>query len=274
MWGKPYISNVENEFKTSRMRDKHVFHDISLRVDDPEEFRVTAVNYLRSLGFIIDLNEMTEFEEGDEFVKFFRGGRLKPLKNIIKARRSTVVGSRFPVLWKSLFIVGLASLIAYFLPYKELNKELLFYSTIVSFLLSALFLLIKREIISSVWVKIIGVYDVEGMKADLRVVISADVSEGNFKVFNDLRDDVAEFYDLVTHKYLKKVKPAETLIKPTAKSKSEELVERLVKVNKDMKVLRDKFINGRVSEDIFRRLMNSLDKEKDKIETVLDLLTS
>jgi len=272
MWGKPYVTNVEKEFKTERMRDKHVFHDANLRVNDPDEFRVTSIEYLRSLGYIVDLNEMTEFEQDGEFTKFFRGGRLKPLKNVIKARKSSFLGSRFPVMWRLLFLVGVISLIGYFLPYDELNRDLLFYIFTLSFISSGLFYLIKKVVISSVWVKMIGVYDVEGTKADVRVIISADTSESSQKVFDRLRDDTAEFYDLVSRKYLRK-SAKESIVKPVTKSKTEELVTKIMKVNKNMDVLKDKFINGRVSEDVFRKLIGSLEKDKDKLETVLDLVS-
>ncbi len=273
MWGKPFIVRVENEFKTSNMRDKHVFHDINLRVSDPEEFRVTVVDYLRSLDYIVDVNEMIEFDDDGDFAKFFRGGRLKPLKNIVKARKVSVLGSRFPVIWRLLFLVGVVSFIGLFLPFEQLNDDLLFYVSSLSFFFAGLFFIVKRVVTSSVWVKMIGVYDVDGVKADLRVIISADVSDSDLRVFDKLRDDVAEFYGLISRKYLLNVKLKEALIKPVTKSKTEELVSRIMKVNKDSRLLQDKFINGRVSEDVFKRLMASLDKEKDKLETILDLVS-
>jgi len=273
MWGKPYVTNVEREFKTDKMRDRHVFHDVNLRVNDPEDFRVTSVEYLRSLGYIVDVNEMTEFEQDDEFSKFFRGGRLKPLKNVIKARHSSYLGSRFPTVWKLLLLVGITSLISYFLPFEELNKDFLFYTFTISLIFAGLFYLIKKVVVSSVWVKMVGVYDAESVKADVRLIISADISESESKVFDKLRDDVAEFYNLVSHRYLRKPVKEDSLVKSVTKSKTEELVTKIMKVNKNMEVLRDKFINGRVSEDVFKRLISSLEKDKDKIETVLDLVS-
>ncbi|MFA5406845.1 MAG: hypothetical protein WC307_05830 [Candidatus Nanoarchaeia archaeon] len=273
MWGKPFVSHVENEFKTDKMRNNHVFHDVNLRVNNPEEFRLTCIDYLRSLDFIVDVNEMTEFEEGTDFEHFFRAGRLKPLKNVIKARRLNNVGSRFPFAWKLLFLTGMISIISYLMPFEQLNKELLFYTTTISFIMAGLLYLVKRVITSSVWVKIIGVYDVNDNKADLRLIISADTSDSNMRVFDDLRDDIAEFYDLITRKYTREDKDKELIIKPAAKGKTEELLEKIIKVNNDMKTLNDKFINGRISEDVFKKLSSSLDKEKDKLETVLDLVS-
>src|SRR4030042_5788464 len=131
MWGKPFVENLEKEFKTDQLRDKHVFHDVNLRVNDPDEFRVTGIEYLRTLGYVVDVNEMSDFEESEEFSKFFRGGRLKPLRNVIKARKLSFLGSRFPHTWRLLSLVGFVAMIGYFLPYEELNKDLLFYLLIL-----------------------------------------------------------------------------------------------------------------------------------------------
>jgi len=168
----------------------------------------------------------------------------------------------------------LLSLVGYLLPYVELNKDFLFYTTILSFIFSGFFYLIKRVVVSSVWIKIIGVYDIEGVKADLRVVIGADTSEGSIKVFDKLRDDVAEFYDLISRKYMKKVALKDKLIKPVTKSRTESLITKIMKVNKDSQMLRDKFINGRVSEPVFKDLMASINHDKEKLETILDLVTT
>lgn len=272
MWGKPFISQIENEFKTDKLRNKHVFHDANLRVNDPEEFRVSSVDYLRGLDFIVDANEMTEFEGDDEFEKFFRGGRLKPLKNIIKARRRTNVGSRYPLIWRLLLTAAIISLIGYFMPYEELNKDLLFYITTISIILSGIFYLTKKVIISSVWVKMIGVYDIEDMKSDVRVIISADTNESDLKIFDKLRDDISEFYELISRRYMKKAD--ETLIiKPVTKTKSEELMTKLSGINNEIKELRSKFINGKISEDMFKKLNLTLESDKDKLETVIDFFS-
>ncbi|MBD3312679.1 hypothetical protein GF352_04475 [archaeon] len=270
-WGKSFVHNLEKEFRTEQMRDKRVFHDVNLRVNEPAELRVTCLEYLRSLGYVVDINEMSEFEESNEFNKFFRGGRLKPLKSIVKARKSSYLGSRFPHAWRLLFIVGLVAVIGYFLPFEELNKDLLFYTFTGSFILAGIFYLIKKVVTSSIWMKIIGVYDVEGVKADVRVVISADTSEGAPKVFDNLRDEAAELYDLISRKYIRE--PKKSMVKPATKSREEELVENITKVNNNIRTLRDKFINGRVSEATFNRLMSSLKKDKEKYETVFDLVT-
>ena len=121
MWGKPFLHDLEKEFKTSKMRDRHVFHDLNLRVNDPDEFRATSLEYLRGLGYSVGVNEMTDFEEG-EFSNFFRGGRLKPLKSVLKASKITKLGSRFPFIWKLLVLVGIVSFSSFLLPYEELNK--------------------------------------------------------------------------------------------------------------------------------------------------------
>lgn len=272
MWGKPFVTNIESEFKTDRLRNQRVFHDINLRVNDPDEFRVTIIDYLRSLDYNVDVNEMTEFEENDEFAKFFRAGRLKPIKSIIKARKYRNTGSRFPIIWKLLFIIGIISLVGYLMPYEQLNKDLLFYILISSFIASGIFFLIKRVIVSSVWVKIVGVYDVEGTKADTRLVISANTSDFNQRIFDNLREDMAEFYNLISRKYLKQ-EPSKSLVKPKAKDKSEELVKRLIEVNNKIKKLRNKFIDNKVSEVNYNNMMESLEREKAKYETVMELIS-
>ena len=61
-WRKPFIDSIEEEFKTSKLRNARIFHDINIRVADPDELRANIIEYLRGLGFYISVNEMTEFK--------------------------------------------------------------------------------------------------------------------------------------------------------------------------------------------------------------------
>ena len=76
----------------------------------------------------------------------------------------------------------------------------------------------------------------------------------------------------MSRRYIKKVPAKDVIIKPATKSKTEALIEKISKVNRNIESLRDKFINGRVSEDVFRNTMAALQKDKDKYETIFDLI--
>jgi len=111
------------------------------------------------------------------------------------------------------------------------------------------------------------------MKSDVRVIISADTNESDLKVFDKLRDDIAEFYELISRRYMKKSDET-TMIKPVTKTKSDELITKLSNVNTELKELRSKFISGKISEDLFKKLNATLESDKDKLETVIDFFSA
>ncbi len=271
-WRRPYVEDLEKEFKTDKLRDKRVFHDLNIRVQDPEEFRRRCVETLTDNGYRISLNEMTEFES-TEFKNFFRGGRLKPIKSIIKGVKSKSIGAKYPAIWKILLTVFVIALIGYFLPYEELNKDLLFWTTMITLPLGLMVFLMKESVKSMAWVKMVGVYDVEGLKADLRVVISADTDKDKKEILNKLKDDMSYVYDDLARKYMKKVKPEDRMIKEVPQDKTVKVVQEITKLNNQMDMLREKLVNSRVSEEIYKDVMRSLEKKKDKMETILDLIT-
>lgn len=270
MWGRPLVEGVEKEFKTDSLRNKRVFHDLNMRVNDPEELRMTIVETLSSMDYDVSLNELTEFDDV-EFDKFFRAGRLKPVKVLVKSVKRERKGSRFPLIWKTLVIIGIVSLIAYFTPINELNKQLLFYLTISSLIIGAGLFMIKEVVKSGLWVKVVGVYDIENVKADVRLVIAAEVDKGEDEL-EKLKEDASAFYNILGRKYIKETKPADRLIKPTKADKSIEVMNTLSKVNKTIDELNEKFAQGRVSEDSFKSVLSSLQKRKSKLETILDLI--
>ncbi len=270
MWGKKFVDSIEDEFTTSKLRSKHLFHDINLRINDPDEFKQTTINYLRSLDFNINVSELTEFDEDKELSKFFKAGRLKPIRSIIKAGRQTITGSKYPVIWKLLVLTAIISIIGLMLPYQQLNKELLFYITTLSLITSLIAYGAKQVIKSSVWIKVVGIYDVENTKADVRVIISADINKYNQKVFNKLQEDVTELYELISHKYLK---PTQPLVKPVTKTRSDELINRIAKINEQERKAREQLLNNKISEETYKQLISDLRKEKNQVNTIIDLLS-
>jgi len=270
MWGKPLVEEVEKEFKTNELKNKRVFHDLNIRVNDPEELRMSIIETLTSMNYDVSLNELTEFEDV-EFDKFFKAGRLKPVKVIIKSVKRERKGSRFPVLWKALILLGVLALVGYFLPVSELNKELLFYTTIALLVLGTLLFMIKEIIKSGLWVKAVGIYDVESVKADVRLVIAADIDKGEDEL-EKLKEDASAFYEVISRKFIK-AKPTEQLIKPTKTDKTAEVMATLVQVNKSIDDLNQRFAQGRISEDTYKSALDSLNKRKSKLETIFDLVS-
>ncbi len=212
MWGRTYIEDLEREFKTDKMRDKRVFHDLNIRVQDPEELRRHSIEILSDNGYHVSLNEMTEFEDNTEFEGLFRGGRLKPLKTIIKGVKTNPLGPRYPLIWKVMIIIGIISVIGVFLPYPELNHDLLFWVSIIAIFTGFFVYLIKENAALTLWIKMVGIYDAEGIKADVRLIISADADKERKDMLSRLKEDVSYIYDDLARRYIKDVKPEERIV--------------------------------------------------------------
>ena len=130
---------------------------------------------------------------------------------------------------------------------------------------------IKEKVRLAVWIKIAGIYDIQRESADLRVLIAADADKPDKEAFDKLNDDITEFYNELSRKYVKKIKE----IKPTAQKpfspKLEKILKGLADVNNEMKKLEKKFLNGKMSEKTYNSLKKELQERKDKLEMLLEL---
>lgn len=271
------VEKYEEEFKTQTMRNRKLFYDLFARVGDPEELRAHCSQILDTLEFKSPLNELTKFEESTELEGMFLGGRLKPVKGIIKAIKEVKRGSRFPKLWKILLLLGLISIILFISPSLipqslSFKQEYFLYGGISLILLSILLFLIKEKIHLYTWVKIVGVYDIESEKADVRIVIAGDCDKKDMDAFSKLEEDVSELYNELARKYVKKKEE-----KPMIIIKEKEAPEaRVIKLVRDLEnqlaSLDSKLAQGKISEEAWKVAREELNRKKEKLEILLDLL--
>jgi len=281
---KTVVERYEEQFKVEAMQNKHIFYDLYARVGDPEELRGFTSELLQDLDWKTTLNELTKFEEM-ELEGIFRGGRLKPFKNIIKTYKSLKKGPKVPWLWKALAGIGFVFLGVWI--YTMINTSVqwtanlrnwLMWITPLWFIGSIIVYGIKETVQMAIWVKIAGVYDIASEEADLRIVIAADAEKKDKEAFNQLESDVAEFYNVLTRKYVRKLKREETKqeIKQELKKDTQDpdvkIVKALRDIDKQIANLEKSFVAGKMKEATYQEIKGDLEKRKDKLGTISDLL--
>lgn len=275
--GKTVIEKYEDEFKTERMRNKHIFYDLNVRTGDPEEIRAYSAELFKDLDYKTVLNEMTKFEDA-EFEGIFRGGRLKPLKSIMKGVKEFNKGVKYPIIWKLFFVLSAFSILLTFakswvetVPLLQAWSNYGWYAAAVMLIAAFIAYQIKERIGLALWVKMAGIYDVESSKADLRVIIAGDSEEKDKEAFMKLEDDVSEFYNVVARKYVKRKEGEAAVIE--RKPQETKIFENIKDVNDDISKLEKKFIDGKITEDTYKNLKSDLERKKEKFEILLDVIS-
>lgn len=278
MFFKPRVEKIENEFRTKELKNKYLYHDLSIRSGDPEEARVFSSEVMQELGYFPILNKFTRFEEL-EMQDLFRSGRLKPVRSVIKGIKKIKKGPKYGLLWKLLAIVGIFSLMIYLylLPGGGANIQLI-YISIGLMLFSMLVYLIKRTLVMEVWLKIAGIYDVESEKSDLKMIIAGDVQEKTRTSFRILEEDVTELYNEIASKYIKhkkkkKKKEKPVLVPKKGVSVDEKIMKSLKEVDDEISNLDSRLSKGEITEETYKQVLGRLKKKKEKIETIQDLFS-
>ncbi len=281
---KLLVEKYEDEFKTSNMRNRKLFYDLFARVGDPEELKTYSSQILDALDYKAPLIELTKFEESTELEGVFLGGRLKPIKGIIKAIKEIKRGSRFPILWKTLAIIGIILLILGGFPQilqsvlspatlAKLNLRYFLYGGAVLLLLGILLYLIKEKVRMYIWLKLVGVYDIESKKADMRIVIAGDVDKKDMNAFSRLEEDVSELYNELARKYVKKKEEEKPLIVVKEKESPEaKIISAIKEIENKITSLDSKLAEGKIKENAWKEARESLKRKKEKLEILLDLL--
>ncbi len=279
---KTSVDRLEEEFKTDRMRNRHIFFDMNIRAADPEEVRAYATQLMTDLEFKTILNEMTSFDDV-EFEKLFRGGRLKPVKCVVKGVREHKKGPKFKMLYKLLALVGTIALFISLMPpewlWLSVGQTALLVTATVSLVLSVVVYNIKKIVPSSLWVKVAGIYDVESEKSDLRLIISADLDKSDKMMFIKLEEDVTEFYNILTDRYVKpyeslKRKPAKILIESKAEPAETKVRKVIAEIDNEIFNLDRQLAQGKVTENTYIQAKGNLSKRKEKLGIIIDLITS
>jgi len=270
MFFKSRVEKLEDEFKTDKLKNKYMFYDLNIRAADPEEVRTFSSEVLQELGFYPILNKFTKFEDV-ELEGIFTGGRLKPVKSVIKGVKKVKRGPKYGLLWKLLSLIGIGLLIYYLIPGNVPNYQVLYLS--ILFLLLSLFVyMIKKTLVLEVWVKLAGIYDVSSEKSDLRVIIASDAKDRSRESFKILEEDINEFYNELASKYVKK--RATPVIKVRrGVSPRERMLSALQEVEKEISNLDTRLSKGEISEETYKEVKQRLERKREKLETMLDLLS-
>jgi hypothetical protein len=282
------IRNYEKEFVTDNLEAHHVFYDLYIKSDDPQELRNEISESMADMDYKILLNEMSKFED-TELEETFRGGNAKPMRVLVKAAKDNVKGSKYPVLWKACLIVGIIFLFALLLSYRDQvygtltsfsyqPSNFLVYSTIALFLLAVLFFAIREIVPIFLWAKIIGIYDPTEESANVRVVLAGDCQFKDKDSYARLENDMTELYSELSRKYANKLNKRQmnqsvsSALSLSTRSGVQNVSSKLRDVEKESADLERNFVSGKISEEQYKELKIKLEARKAQLETVFDLI--
>lgn len=279
------IKNYEKEFETDVLEKRHVFYDIYIKSNDPQELRNQMSESLSDFDYKILLNEMSKFED-NELEETFRGGNAKPIRVLIKSAKDNKKGSRYPLLWKTCLILGIIALfilLAYYRSYiygsftaiAYQPSNFLTYSTVGLFVLALIFFMIKKVVPMYVWAKIIGVYDPTEQSANVRIVIAGDCKFKDKDSYAKLESDMTELYSEVSRRYSNKLDKRQMSSSVSGFIGSggvNGLTSKLKNIEKESADLERNFVAGKISEEQYKTLKASIEMKKAQLETLFDLV--
>ncbi len=280
------IRNYEKEFVTDTLESHHVFYDLYIKSDDPQELRNEVSESMTDLDYKILLNEMSKFEDS-ELEETFRGGNAKPMRVLVKAAKDNVKGSKYPVLWKSCLILGIIFLVALVVSYSgsALNgfttfsyqpSALLLYSTAALFVFAFIFFIIREVVPTFLWAKIIGIYDPTEESANVSIVLAGDCQFKDKDSYARLESDMTEFYSELSRKYANKLNKrqlTQSVNGAFGSRASQNVNSRLREVEKESADLERNFVAGKISEEQYKELKAKLESQKTQLETMFDLIS-
>lgn len=279
------IKNYEKEFETDVLEKRHVFYDIYIKSNDPQELRNQMSESLSDFDYKILLNEMSKFED-NELEETFRGGNAKPIRVLIKSAKDNKKGSRYPLLWKTCLILGIIALfilLAYYRSYiygsftaiAYQPSNFLTYSTVGLFVLALIFFMIKKVVPMYVWAKIIGVYDPTEESANVRIVIAGDCKFKDKDSYAKLESDMTELYSEISRRYSNKLDKRQMSASVSGFIGSggvNGLTSKLKSIEKESADLERNFVAGKISEEQYKTLKASIEMKKAQLETLFDLV--
>ncbi len=271
---KTTVERYEEQFKTQNLKKRRLFYDLFIKAP-PEEARRYCTELLQSLDWKTTLDKSASFEEMD-VEGVFRATALKPYKALIKSYKQFIKGPKYPFAWKVLAFTGIILLFLYFWAvFKNLhwNTYILLIGAIGSFVAALLVYLIKDVINMAVWIKLVGVYNVEKNMAELRLILAADAEKADKDAYMKLEEDVAAIYDALARKFGKRVMAKEEVQKVEEGEKFlVKLANALARVSRKMDELEDKYDAGKISKDKYREMKKELKERRKILEAMLELV--
>jgi hypothetical protein len=284
---KTIVERYEGQFQVKEMKNKHLFYDLYARVGDPEELRSFVHQLMQDMDWKTSIDELTKWEEEDT-EGIYRGGRLKPIKTILKSHKEIIKGPKWPWVWKILAAVGIGFLAFYL--YTVFNFEAqLRYSDIQNIVLAAtpfwflgaiMFYMIKEKVNMAIWAKIAGVYDVSSEEADVRIVLAADAEKADKQAFDKLEEDLSEMYNVLSRKYVKKKSLATATVHEIGKEigtrgdPGVKILKAMAELDKQMADLNNQLATGKITESTFNNVKKEMEQRKTKLQTLVDLLST
>lgn len=277
---KSIVEKHEEEFKTKKMENRNIFHELNIRGTDPELLRTEVLELVEDLGYDISINKLTKFEDA-EFDKIFRGGRLKPLRAVLSAEKEVQTDSMFPFLWKIVAILGMLSFLAFFIPQSffdsfniSVNSYYFIISSLILFGSAVILFLTKKVDYLNIWFKASGIYNIQNDNTDLRIILSADTTSNEKKVIKKIDDEVAEIFRVISKKYVKKKQKKGVILSIPKSEKNADIsiIKNINTINNDIKNLDVRLARGEISESVYNEIKENFIERKHKLETILDLI--
>ncbi|MDD5054312.1 MAG: hypothetical protein PHT91_03230 [Candidatus Nanoarchaeia archaeon] len=276
---KTNVEKAEKNFETKKMENKEVFHELNIKSQDPEVLRTQVVELLEAMDYGITINKFAKFDDS-EFENIFQAGRLKPLRAVLHAHKKVQTGSKYPWLWKILILSGLILMIAFMVPQNYLsfmeisfnNNIFMAISSILLFSGMLLWFLRKFDTIN-IWFKSSGIYNVEEKNSDFKIILSGESTGKALK--KKLDNDITQIFSAISAKYVKnKVAPEKSLLELPKNSKNLDvrIIRKINDLENDSKNLDSRLANNDISEKTYLELKEEFTNEKQKLETILDLI--
>ncbi len=281
------IKNYEKEFATDTMEGRHVFYDLYIKSDDPQELRNEISESMTDLDYRILLNEMSKFED-TELEETFRGGNAKPMRVLVKSAKDNVKGSRYPIAWKACLILGIIFLAVLLVNYSNAiignltnfstqPSAFFLYSTMGLFVLALVFLMVKEVVPIFLWSKIIGVYDPTEESANVRIVLAGECQFKDKDSYAKLENDMSELYSELSRRYANKLNKRQVASSVSGAFSlgnrgSQNLTNKLRETEKESADLERNFVAGKISEEQYKDLKAKIEARKTQLETVFDLV--
>lgn len=273
------VEKFEEEFETENLKDKPIFYDLDIsNIKKPEELRSFILDSCKGKSYSINLNELTKFES-EEFEGIFKGGPIKPIRGLLRAKKVINKGIKHPILTISLSLTTIILLILSFKPNLfnlglQGKEKILMISSGIAAMLAFLFYSLKKRLVLRMWVKLVGIYDAEEGKADMRVVLAGNSKQEKGREI--LGKNLSTIYQSITDTFLGKKLPEAKEEKPILKEgkegTQEKIIEKLSETVDSLDQLDSRLAKGEISEKKYEELKRRLERKRSKYETLLDVV--
>ncbi len=271
---KPLVEKYEEEFKKEEMKKRRVYYDLSFRTGDPEKLRAFIARLFENFNYKVIINKLTKFEEIEE--EIFVGGRLKPVRGVIKGVKDVDFGLKHPGKLAFFLTLSVMFLILSFLRNWDM---LLLKISFVTFVISLLLLIPRKKITLSIWAKISGIYDPSTEKSDIKLTLAGDLGKYDKRAEEILESDMNTIYITISEEYLKERGEEYYVIKEGKKpweieeSKKDEVIKMITMLRKDLETLDSRYARGEITREEYEELRERIRRRLEKYEAILEFFT-